>query len=245
MSIVINNDSLLNKVKTSLLTYIEKNKLKHDEQLPSETALAKMLGVSRNTLREAYIALENDGVIYRRHGIGTFVTRSPVISDKLNYFLPFAQMIKESGYTPNFQTLSMGYECSQDDVYDAFSIPHSTKVFCVRRIVRADKQPVIYIEDHLLPIDEVKGINWSDFDGNMIQFLSTSLNTPMHHIQSHIRAEALNAEYSQYLELDSETPILNVKSYTYVEANDKPIVFSKIIFNSNIIELNVLRMIHK
>jgi len=241
----INTKSRSSQVKTYLLSYIEQNQLKHEDQLPSETELAKKIGVSRNTLREAYIELENEGVIVRRHGIGTFLTRSPVIRDSLNDFLPFAQMIKESGFTPAFQTLSMGYESAPNDVYDVFSIPQSTKIYCIKRVVRADQQPVIYIEDFINPINEVKNFNWDMFDGNMIQFLSTSLNTPMHHIQSYIRSMALSSEFSQYLELESGTPILSVKSLIYKEVNSQPIGYSKIIFNSNIVELNIIRMIRK
>jgi len=243
MSMVINSGTLLNKVKTYLLTYIEKNELKHKDQLPSETALAKMLGVSRNTLREAYIELENEGVITRRHGIGTFVSRSPMIRDSLNKFLPFAEMIKQSGFTPTFQTLSMSFESAPSDVYDVFSTPQSTKIHCIKRIVRADQQPVIYIEDYINPTDEVERLNWGKFDGNMIQFLSTSLNISLHHIQSYIRAVALNSEFSQYLALDSGTPILSVKSIIFKEMDDQPIVYSKIVFNSDIVELNIMRMI--
>ena len=43
------------------------------ERLPSEPKLAKLLNVSRATLREAMRAFEGQGVIRRRQGVGTFV----------------------------------------------------------------------------------------------------------------------------------------------------------------------------
>ncbi len=95
-------DTRLNQVKAYMLSYITQNNLKRNDQLPSEAAIAKQLGVSRNTLREAYISLENEGVIIRRHGIGTFVANPPLIQDSLNDFSPFAQIIQNVGYTPNF-----------------------------------------------------------------------------------------------------------------------------------------------
>ena len=121
MNNVINTNTRLKQVKAYLLNFIEVNQLKPEDQLPSETDIAKTLGVSRNTLREAYVELENQGVIVRRHGIGTFVSRSPMIRDSLNDFLPFAQMIKESGFTPGFKTLSMKYEKTTIDVHEKFS----------------------------------------------------------------------------------------------------------------------------
>ncbi len=42
-------------------------------RLPSEPKLAKQLGVSRATLREAMRIFETQGVIHRRQGVGTFV----------------------------------------------------------------------------------------------------------------------------------------------------------------------------
>ena len=121
----INTSTRLSQVKAYLLDYIKQNHLKRNDQLPSEAAIAKTLGVSRNTLREAYISLENEGVIIRRHGIGTFVAHLPVIRDSLNDFSTFAQIIQDAGYTPTFQTLSMGYEYASTDVYDTFNIPAS------------------------------------------------------------------------------------------------------------------------
>ncbi|MFN2145806.1 MAG: GntR family transcriptional regulator, partial [Anaerolineales bacterium] len=42
-------------------------------RLPSEPALAKQMGVSRATLREAMRIFETQGMIHRRQGVGTFV----------------------------------------------------------------------------------------------------------------------------------------------------------------------------
>jgi GntR family transcriptional regulator len=244
MNMKINTNSRLNQVKTYLLSYIELNQLRHNDQLPSETEFAKKLGVSRNTLREAYIELESEGVIVRRHGIGTFITHSPKISDPLDDFSPFAQIIKESGFTPSFETIAMAYEGAPDDVADVFCSPRPCKVFCVTRIVLADKQPVIYIQDYINPAIDAQAIPWNAFDGSLIQFLSTALETSLHHIQSRIRAAALKSEISKFLDLEPGTPILSVRSTIFKEDND-PVAYSKLCFNSNIVELNIVRMIRK
>ena len=244
MNRVINTSSRLNQVKEYLLNYIEQNGLDPKDQLPSETATAKTLGVSRNTLREAYIELESEGVIIRRHGIGTFVAHSPIIRDSLNDFSPFTQIIKDSGFTPTFQTLSINYDLAPNEVCDMFAAQASTKLHYIKRIVRADQQPVIYVEDYITPTVKSELLNWESFDGNMIQFLSSTFNISLHHFQSHIRAAALNHEISQFLELESGTPILSVRSIIFKE-DDQPIAYSKIFFNSNIIELNIVRMIRK
>ena len=242
MSLEINTGPRIKQVKEYLLNYIAQNQLKGQDQLPSETAIAKTLGVSRNTLREAYIELENEGVIIRRHGIGTFVSHSRVIRDSLNDFAPFSQMIHDSGFTPTFETISVSQVLPPNEVNSAFFNSPETEVCLVKRIVRADGQPVMYIEDYINPIDGTEKFDWDQFDGNLVSFISNSLATPLHHIRSQIRAAALKAEFSQFLNLDNGTPILFVRSTIFKEDN-QPIVFSRIYFNSNIVEMNTVRMI--
>ena len=236
-------DTRLNQVKVYMLKYISQNKLKRNDQLPSETAIAKKLGVSRNTLREAYVSLENEGVILRRHGIGTFVAHTPRIQDSLNEFSPFAQIIQDVGYKPNFQTLSMDIETASTDVCDVFNILPAEKLRCIKRIVLADKQPVIYVDDYIAPAIDSAIQSWDGFDGKLVQLLSDSIETPLHQIQSVIRAAALDARISKYLELPEGSPVLSVRSTIFTNDN-QPVTYSKLYFNSDIIELNIVRMIH-
>src|SRR5512143_3600172 len=51
------------------------------ERLPSEPLLARQLGVSRATLREAMRAFEGQGLIRRKQGVGTFVVGHTQIID--------------------------------------------------------------------------------------------------------------------------------------------------------------------
>ncbi|MGN6699031.1 MAG: FadR/GntR family transcriptional regulator [Thermomicrobiales bacterium] len=63
--------------------YIVENQLQPGDPIPTEQALARTLGISRNSLREALRALETAGVVETRHGLGTFVgeaTLAPLIA---------------------------------------------------------------------------------------------------------------------------------------------------------------------
>ncbi len=44
-----------------------------DDRLPTEPVLAKNLGISRATLREALKQIEGEDLIYRIHGLGTYI----------------------------------------------------------------------------------------------------------------------------------------------------------------------------
>lgn len=235
-------DTRINQVKTHMLNYISQNNLKRNDQLPSEASIAKDLGVSRNTLREAYVTLENEGVIVRRHGIGTFVAQPPYIQDSLNKFSPFAQIIQDVGYTPDFRTLSTDIIEAPPDVSDVLKLKENSSVRYIQRIVLADKKPVIYVEDYVPSEIDLQVSNWETFAGNLVEVLTKTLNTPLHQIQSYIRAQALPAAISEYFELPVGAPILGVRSTIYTLDN-QAVTYSKLCFNSEIIELNIVRMI--
>lgn len=238
----IDTSTRLQQVKTHLLSYITQNQLKRNDQLPSEASIAKTLGVSRNTLREAYITLENEGIIVRRHGVGTFIASSPIIRDSLNDFAPFAQIIKEGGYTPSFKTISVDSITPSLDIHKTLNISPDNQIRCIKRIVLADEKPVIYIEDYLSPLVQAKVPDWSQFDGKMVDFLASALDTRLHQIQSNIRATSLSVEISQYLEQEANTPVLSVRSTIYTVDN-QAVSYSKIYFESDIVELNIVRTI--
>ena len=51
-----------------LLAYIDENKFSGNQRLPSENALCRKLGVSRETIRVAIDRLVNEGIVYKVKG---------------------------------------------------------------------------------------------------------------------------------------------------------------------------------
>lgn len=67
--------SLQDVVQDSVKNHIIRNQLRPGDLLPPEAQLARQLGVSRASLREAIRALQILGVVESRHGSGTYVGR--------------------------------------------------------------------------------------------------------------------------------------------------------------------------
>ena len=72
---------LAEQVAQRIKDYILKEKLKSGDKLPTETALAKEMGVARSTVREAIKRLESQNILTVRHGAGSFVTDQPGLAD--------------------------------------------------------------------------------------------------------------------------------------------------------------------
>lgn len=65
--------SAVDQIIEQVLNVIRSENIQAGDKLPSERELAKTLGVSRPTLREAVVTLATIGVLEIRRGIGTFV----------------------------------------------------------------------------------------------------------------------------------------------------------------------------
>ncbi|MFT3947488.1 MAG: FCD domain-containing protein [Agriterribacter sp.] len=80
--------SLADEVANSIKQEILDEKLKPNNQLPTEAALTKIYGVGRSTLREAVKILVNSGLIRVQHGIGMFVEEKQTLNE------PFTQRLQ-------------------------------------------------------------------------------------------------------------------------------------------------------
>jgi GntR family transcriptional regulator len=67
--------------------------------------LLQMLGISRTTLREALRILEEQRLIRKRRGLGTFVMEQPIIKDMSRNF-GITEMISQAGFLPG-----RGFSC--------------------------------------------------------------------------------------------------------------------------------------
>jgi GntR family transcriptional regulator, transcriptional repressor for pyruvate dehydrogenase complex len=90
----ITRGTLAEQVSERLLEYIDAQRLKPGDLLPSETSLASSFGVSRPVIREALKNLEGKGIVEIVNGKGALIR--PIDSDPLRLFFQRAMMMERS-----------------------------------------------------------------------------------------------------------------------------------------------------
>lgn len=65
-------------------------RLEHGEEIPPIRVLAQQLLVNPNTVARAYLELEREGIVHKRHGAGTYVA-------EISSTLPHRQRLKLLG----------------------------------------------------------------------------------------------------------------------------------------------------
>ncbi len=69
----LRTETIYRAAQERIKQYIVAHDLRPGDAIPTETVLARDLGISRNSLREALKALAASGVVETRHGLGTYV----------------------------------------------------------------------------------------------------------------------------------------------------------------------------
>lgn len=104
----INKQNLSDAVAEKLREYIRSSDAPRSLKLPPEAVIGESMGVSRITVRRALSDLEQEGLIQRIHGRGTFI--NPNISKIKATITPgqdLHQLIRESGYESRNELISL------------------------------------------------------------------------------------------------------------------------------------------
>jgi len=121
------------------------------EKLMSEPKLARRLGVSRATLREAMRTFETQGIIYRKQGSGTYVLpASQVIETGLEVLESIETLAQRSGFEVSMGMMKINHHPCDDREAAALGIPKGEEVMQVSRLIEAEERPVAYLIDTLI-----------------------------------------------------------------------------------------------
>ncbi|OGO12137.1 MAG: hypothetical protein A2Y53_02115 [Chloroflexi bacterium RBG_16_47_49] len=140
---------LVNQVMEILSSRISKKIYPINNRLPSEIELAKELEVSRATIRRAMDLLVERGLIYRRHGIGSFVSNEPVISNPLSQFIDFREMLFAQGFVPGLVELSAKITKADPRTAKLLHIEPYTTVLETHKYFTANDEMVVYCVNHI------------------------------------------------------------------------------------------------
>ena len=158
------------RLQSDLATLIERTPA--GSRLISEPALAKQLGVSRATLREAMRTFETQGLIRRRQGAGTFVVgKVPVIDAGLEVLESIETMAQRLNLAVTASDLDLEQIDANEEYALGLGVTMGTCLTRVRRVMRADTRPVAYLID-TLPEDVLKLQDLPEgFNGSVLDFL--------------------------------------------------------------------------
>ncbi len=211
---------------------------KEKEKLPSEFDLSKQLGVSRATLREALRILEEENVIVRRHGVGTFVNAKPLFTSGIEQLNSVTNMIKNAGMEPGTIFLSSVTQQSTEEDERRFLCDPEDDIVLIERVRTANGEPVVYCIDKI-PSKIFKG-EFSHEDKSIFAMIEEQENRRISYAVTQIEPIGYHEKVSPILNCDPETSLLILKQLHY-DDRDEPILYSVNFFRADTFSFHVLR----
>jgi DNA-binding GntR family transcriptional regulator len=198
--------SLRHSLADALRARVRAGALSPGDRLPSEPQLAQQLGVSRSSLRAAITLLEEEGVLSRRHGSGTYVTHRPVLRNELGRNFGVSTLIASTGLEPGVENASSGEEQASPEVAaalgaDAVSALHRVRTANGRRVVVSSDW---CRADHL-SADELRGAA----DGSVYAALAAR-GLAVHHGVAHISPDTADARLAELLDVPRGALLLTI-----------------------------------
>lgn len=113
------------------------------DKLPSEKRLCEYFDVSRITVRQALTALENEGLIFKKQGIGAFVSKEKPLQT-LVHLTDFAEDMRRAGFTTSSELIRFEKTEPVMDVNLTLALPPDHPLIRIDRVRMADGKPVAF-----------------------------------------------------------------------------------------------------
>ena len=142
---------LYEQLKDIIKQGISSGKLVPGDLLPSESELCERYGISRSTVRQAFSELEDDGLVIRMRGKGSFVSR-PKITRSLHNLYSFSDEISAMGFSPRSKVLAYEIITPGDEIMARLALAdRGEKVFNITRVRYAGEEPLA-LEMAFIPV---------------------------------------------------------------------------------------------
>jgi GntR family transcriptional regulator len=202
------------QVMRTLKGQILEGELKPGERLPSEADLTLSFRVSRVVVRQALKMLEDEGLIVRVKGRGTFVSPDAG-TDKVPCLSGYLEDLIRIGLNMEATVLEFGLRKAGQELAELFEIPSGSDVFFVKRLRMVDHQPFSVIHN-FVPYDIGSQIPLRALeDEPLMQLIESRAGVEIDWASEVFQAISADEELSRLLEVDLVAPVLKMTLTAY------------------------------
>ena len=192
---------------------------KPGDKIMTETEMAKEYGVSLITVRKAVGSLMEKGLVVRKQGKGTFVTK-PKYSRNMKKLQSFTEMCEQMGVKPGARVLENRLIAADKKVADRLGIEPGSNVVYISRLRLVDGEPV-QVEKSYFPLKYAFLLEEDLNDGSMFECLKETAGAKVASSEKMIELCRATAEEAALMDVKKGDYLLFVKSTAYDE-NGEP-----------------------
>ncbi|MCI1666355.1 MAG: GntR family transcriptional regulator [Atopobiaceae bacterium] len=194
--------------------------LKPNDLLPSERELSERYGLSRTTVRLALQELENLGLIYRKHGKGTFVADMSDQAANLTQTYSFTEHMRELGRVPKTTILEFKTMEATKSIAAHMNLHIGDSVYMMKRLRAADDTPMM-VERSYLPVHTFLSLTREDVEAKpLYEIVEDDYHEKIRVAEEEFYASIARLDDARMLGIAEGAPVLNLIRTTYNEGNE-------------------------
>lgn len=236
-------EDLVKRVSNVLREQIVTGRWSPGTKLPPESEVARQLGISRPSLREALRILAHEQLIVVKHGLGTFVSKETKhMLGSLELMRSMTDLIRASGGEPSHRDLKVELVLPSESTAQALELDSGQKVGLVSRVRMIDDTPFVLAEESVVLTDGSRSFETlSKFSGeSLYEFLRTELKVVISHSVARISAVAADSHMAHLLNLRKGAPLLLMHELHF-GFDGKPVLLAVNYHNTAVVEFTSMR----
>jgi GntR family transcriptional regulator len=199
-----------------LIDDISNGRWQAGERLPSESEICDRYGVSRATVRQALLRLENEGMIQRLKGRGTFIAdarhRSWLVQSSEGFF---HDEVGRVGANVTSRVLRAEAATLPSWATQALSLPDDAEGAVLERLRFIDGNAALHVTDYLPSVYGEAALSLQHRDGSLYDRLREVAGVAVHGGRRIIEATHAAGDIAKLLEVGPRTPLLLVESVSW------------------------------
>ena len=219
------------QLETILRKRISSGELARGDLLPSEGALAKEYNMSRITVRQALSSLESDGLIVRKRGKGTFVSKKHTYLESPK-FTGFIEDLISMGIRTTSKILDISMVEGPQNIQEHLELEVGTQLFRIEKIRLVEGSPFSYVLNYLPP-DIGQKIKKEDLIAKpLLMILEDDLGIKATEAVQSIEATIADTHVAPLLRIRVGDPLLKVER-TVFDVNHKPVEYVSVLYRAD------------
>ncbi|MDR3495581.1 MAG: GntR family transcriptional regulator [Ancalomicrobiaceae bacterium] len=239
----MHREDLVQRVANAMREQIFSGQLAAGSKLIPEAELARQIGISRPSLREAIRILAREGLISVKHGVGTFVSKEtkPLLGS-LELMRSMVDMIKQAGGEPACSDLSITRIDPPVAVAQELELARNETVGLISRVRLFNNTPFVVAREYVVLGAEPRSFETlSRFGGtSLYEFLRQEFGLAISHSKARLTAVASDAAMAKVLNLKKGAPLLLMHE-THYGFDGKPVLLAVNCHNTEVIEFTSMR----
>lgn len=228
-------------IRDYLLSAMTEGEYANCDRLPRESILSEKLGISRTQLRDILAALEREGFITRRHGVGTLINHYVLNAQtRMDIEVEFLDMIRQSGFTPAVASVQVSEGAADARIASQLQVEAGAPIIRVARLCTADEKPAIYCEDVIAKSLIKSEYTIKDLQFPIFHFLQQFCGVSAYQDLTDLKPIVADSVLSELLQIPVGSPLLFMDEVDY-DIDGNPVFCSKEYFADGIFRHTVLR----